>query len=121
MEGEIRLEGINILALEIIMKAAPWTTYFGYGCVVLLIIGVIALGIGIASDIESVGLTGLLLIPLSFVLSIIAATCSSTYQVPDYTQYEVIINDSVSMNEFTSKYEILEQRGQIYVVKEIEE
>ena len=43
------------------------------------------------------------------------------FKVPCYTSYDVIIEDSVSMNEFMNTYEVLEQRGQIYVVKEIEE
>ena len=43
------------------------------------------------------------------------------FKVPCYTSYEVILEDSVSMNEFMNTYEVLEQRGQIYIVKEIEE
>lgn len=34
------------------------------------------------------------------------------------TEYDVIISDEVSMNEFTEKYEIIEQNGNIYTVKE---
>ena len=34
------------------------------------------------------------------------------------THYKVIIDDSVSMNEFLDKYEILGQEGKIYTVKE---
>lgn len=37
----------------------------------------------------------------------------------DETTYEVTIDDNVSMTEFMSTYEIVEQRGDIYVVKEI--
>ena len=36
------------------------------------------------------------------------------------TLYEVTISDEVSFKDFTSKYEIIEQRGEIYVVKERE-
>ena len=36
------------------------------------------------------------------------------------TQYKVTIDDSVSMNEFLDKYEILDQEGKIYTVKEKE-
>lgn len=36
------------------------------------------------------------------------------------TQYKVTIDDSVSMNEFLDKYEILDQEGKIYTVKERE-
>lgn len=39
-------------------------------------------------------------------------------KVLDYIQYKVTISDEVSMNEFTEKYEILEQEGKIYIVRE---
>ena len=38
----------------------------------------------------------------------------------DYIEYKVIIDDSVSMVEFSNKYEILDQDGRIYVVRERE-
>ena len=37
------------------------------------------------------------------------------------TRYEVTLDDSVSMSEFTNKYNIIEQRGQIWVVEDKEE
>ena len=36
----------------------------------------------------------------------------------EITTYEVTISDEVSFKDFTSKYEIIEQRGEIYIVKE---
>lgn len=36
------------------------------------------------------------------------------------TQYKVTIDDSVSMNEFNEKYEIVDQDGRIYTVRERE-
>lgn len=38
----------------------------------------------------------------------------------DYIEYKVAIDDSVSINEFLDKYEILDQEGKIYTVKERE-
>lgn len=38
----------------------------------------------------------------------------------DYIEYKVTIDDSVSMTEFMDKYEILDQEGKIYTVKERE-
>lgn len=38
----------------------------------------------------------------------------------DHIEYKVIVDDSVSMNEFLNKYELLEQDGKIYTVKERE-
>jgi nucleoside permease NupC len=40
--------------------------------------------------------------------------------VVDHIEYKVTIDDSVSMNEFLDKYEILDQEGKIYTVKERE-
>lgn len=38
--------------------------------------------------------------------------------VYDYTEYKVIIDDTVNMNEFMKKYEILDRDGKIYIVRE---
>ena len=38
----------------------------------------------------------------------------------NYVEYKVTIDDSVSMNEFLNKYEILDQEGKIYTVREKE-
>ena len=53
----------------------------------------------------------------SFIVSILVLNTS-----PQETQtlYEVIISEEVSFKDFTSKYEIIEQRGEIYIVKERE-
>ena len=39
---------------------------------------------------------------------------------PPETHYQVIVDDSVSMNEFNERYEIIDQEGQIITVKERE-
>ena len=50
------------------------------------------------------------------------ATISTPERLNDtYTKYEVTISDDVSMKEFTDKYSIIEQRGDIYVIKEKDE
>ena len=40
---------------------------------------------------------------------------------PPETRYQVLIDESVSMSEFFEKYEIIEQEGKIYTVKEKEQ
>ena len=37
-----------------------------------------------------------------------------------HMEYKVTINDSVKMNDFLEQYEIIDQEGKIYTVKEIE-
>lgn len=36
----------------------------------------------------------------------------------DYIEHEVLVDDSVSFSEFNEKYEIVNQKGKIYVVRE---
>ena len=43
---------------------------------------------------------------------------TKTTDTVDYIEYKVTIDDSVSMNEFLDKYEILDQEGKIYTIKE---
>ena len=50
-----------------------------------------------------------------------AGVCVVTAEATVYeTIYKVTIDDSVSMNEFLDKYEIIDQEGKIYTVKERE-
>ena len=55
-------------------------------------------------------------------VSIIVMTLSlsSNKNNISHIEYKVTIDDSVSMNEFLDKYEILDQEGKIYTVKERE-
>lgn len=40
------------------------------------------------------------------------------FPLPPVTQYQVTINEEVSMAEFYEKYEIIEQDGQIFTIRE---
>lgn len=40
---------------------------------------------------------------------------------PPETRYQVLIDETVSMTEFFEKYEIIEQEGKIYTIKEKEQ
>ena len=46
---------------------------------------------------------------------------ASINKVEDYLKYDVVISEDVDFQEFYDKYEILEAKGQVYTVKEIEE
>ena len=60
----------------------------------------------------------LILMVISIVIVCLGAI--SNKNSVDYIEYKVTIDDSVSMNEFLDKYEILDQEGKIYTVKERE-
>lgn len=52
---------------------------------------------------------------LGAVAGIVECDCPSEYE----TQYKVTISDEVSMNEFLERYEIIDQEGKIYTVREV--
>jgi uncharacterized protein YacL len=56
---------------------------------------------------------------MSFTLGILMNT-TDCFKEYSHVEYQVTIDDSVSMNEFLDKYEILDQEGKIYTVKERE-
>ena len=63
----------------------------------------------------------LLILVIPFCVVTFFATIESPEGADDtYTKYEVTISDEVPMKEFTDKYSIIEQRGDIYVIKEKE-
>lgn len=53
-----------------------------------------------------------------FIGAIFGSIFAEPPMIETTTQYEVTLDDSVSMNEFTEHYKIIEQRGKIFVVEE---
>jgi hypothetical protein len=115
------MEGVTILATDVVTMTNPIMNIILIITCVIAAIGFLFFILGIAIDCARVGVTGLVLLVITFVVIIISIPIDRMTQVPDYNTYEVILDDSVSMNEFMNTYEVLEQRGRIYVVKEIEE
>lgn len=118
------MSGVEILAEEIIYKFNPFNVGFWIAAsVVLVIIG----GAAIISCMQAGSFDGgdfggmLLILVLAFALAfnvgVIVDKFYPTGEI-DHIEYQVIINDSVSMNEFLDYYEILGQNGKIYTVKE---
>lgn len=111
------MNGINILnSTEVVVESTcNWWLAGIVWIVVVVACGMIAYGAYNKGEAVVAGcLVGALIGLLLWVL-VGAMTSESVVQE---VQYEVIIDDSVSMKEFTNKYEIIEQRGEIYVVRE---
>ena len=60
-----------------------------------------------------------LIVSIAFAVVALLSVISNTSDI-NHIEYKVTIDDSVSMNEFLDKYEILDQEGKIYTVKERE-
>lgn len=104
------LQGVEILSQEAIPVMETNEYIFLFGWIVAIILFII---IDIKVDTT-----------LSVVVffSVIGISLSLSYGIPrktgEYTQYKVIISDEVNFTEFNEKYEVLEQDGKIYIIKE---
>lgn len=112
------MEGITVLATNIITATHPILSSIFFIITILMGISFLIVVIGaLFGHGTTIGIGGLSLI-LLFSVVILCLPIDAATQVPDYNTYEVILDDSVSMNEFMEKYEVLEQRDKIYVIKE---
>lgn len=115
------MNGIEILSsAEVVAQTRFNWTVFG---IVLGVVVCVALFISIVPVIK--GECHWSVIPICLLIgvfggSMISALFGELFGTPlSYeTHYKVTIDDSVSMNEFIEKYEIIETEGKIYTVRE---
>lgn len=114
------MEGVTIL--NTITQEIHAGSFLGFGCISGILLVMAGLFLLISSCIlkegRSVGV-GLIAVLVGIVAIIIA--------YPDYGpiieykySYEVYINDDVNFKEFNEKYEVVDQRGDIYTIIERE-
>ena len=115
------IDGVIVLASEIVTTSCAGANIIFHIFLGLIILGFLFFLIGATANSLGFVQTGIIMMCCSFIIFVIGLPIDAATQIPDYTKYEVILDDSVSMNKFMNTYEILEQRGQIYVVKEIKE
>ena len=107
------MTGVEILSMSPIVTWPLWTLIIAV--VATIMIGII---LGILCKDPAIGFGGAI---VTFLICafIFAVGGVGSYETGKY-EYKVIIDDSVSMNEFLDKYEIIDQEGKIYTVKERE-
>ena len=116
------VEILNVTEHTIMEPAWSWPMCFG------LFIGVFgfALLMGVLTglfegDIETGIFAGAIAgLIAALILSLLLTMAFGKKEVGTEYHYKVTIDDSVSMNDFLDKYEILDQEGKIYTVKEKE-
>lgn len=114
------INGVTILATNIVTTTNPILNIIFIALLVIAGLGLLFIFIGITTNCAGISEIGLISLITAFILMVICIPINIATRVPDYNIYEVILDDSVSINEFMNTYEVLEQRGQIYVVKEKE-
>lgn len=90
-----------------------------FTCVVIMVV-CIAIGFILTIISEESGYIPIFLILGAIIcLFTILFTRSSCVEYTYETHYKVILDDTVSINEFLDKYEIVDTDGEIYIVKEL--
>lgn len=111
---------LNIIELT---KPDPIIRWIVVGCLisvaVFFITGLCCAGRGnIGNKISS---WCIFVVIISFFGAVICSSISDNFTVPNGEyQYEILIDDSATFSEINEKYDIIEQRGEIFVVKEKE-
>ena len=114
------MAGVTILGSEVVMMEHPLFLTFGATGVGLLIAALI-LGIIFKNSKQELGLKFMLTFGvLGAIVAFGGMGWASINKVEDYVKYDVLVSENVSFQEFYNKYEILEAKGQVYTVKEIE-
>ena len=111
------MTGVEILSSETIYNTILPEYCIGIG-LGFSIIFIVAMAACFANERIILGLICVALAFGSVIVGGLGGTLSKTNI--NHIEYKVTIDDSVSMNEFRDKYEILDQEGKIYTVKERE-
>ena len=113
------MEGVRILAENAIMLTQysfVWNGWFIFCYIIAGLFAILTIVLMIDDDIAYV-LT-ITVTAFMFIIGTSIGNDRGTEEVYDYTEYKVIVNDTVNMSEFMKKYEILDIDGEIYVVRE---
>lgn len=113
------MEGVRILAENAVMLSQYSFVWNGWSIFYYIVAGIFAI-LTIALIIND-DLAYILTASVTAFMIIIGISIGNTKgmeEVYDYTEYKVIVDDTVNMNEFMKKYEILDQDGEIYIVRE---
>jgi hypothetical protein len=112
------MSGVEILNEYVV--ASQWSFHYWWALGFL----VLALIIGaVVSIYEKQAPLMILFLGLGVVMGTVAggvAGAVAPLEQHQTTRYEVIVDDTVSMNEFYEKYKIISQEGKIYTVEEKE-
>ena len=110
------MDGITILNTIVIDDCARW------GFPLALAFGIFGIGAFLLMLTSSVGTDticfGILSVLATIGLLIIVLGSQKHWRTNERNQYECIIDDSVSINEIYENYNVIEQRGKIWVLED---
>lgn len=111
------MTGIEILSVETIDDSA-FLIFLGFFSMCIM---VLALGFVVSAFLEREYGIAIVFTLLAIVALVLATSAFVEASEAPRTYYKVTIDDSVSMNEFMKKYEIIQMDGKIYTIIEKDE
>jgi hypothetical protein len=114
MSGVEILSTSEVVAETTFSSTAVWVT-IGITMLIAIIVGIwLTHATQYTASFFICILLGMLMSLLTGACAVVATSTPVAYE----THYKVTINDSVVMNEFNDKYEILDQEDKIYTIRE---
>lgn len=108
------MDGVTILnSYETLANASSVFLYFFWGFI-FTVLALILLWLFIVDNYSSMSTAISAIIVGALAVIFFCNIPEKNYEI----RYQVTIDDSVSMNEFQSKYEIIEIEGKIYTIRE---
>ena len=108
------MQGLEILNKTVITKTPDWAFIFVVGSIILLIVFFVIL-----VNVDSIVLQTLSAVLL--IMTLIADLSLIFYEVPtNRYRYEVTIDESVTITEIYDNYDVIEQRGDIWILEDKE-
>lgn len=112
------MDGITILNTIIVDDYAQWVLP---AVLALGLICMVALVLMLNSNDSGVIIFGTISLLAMIAIPIIVITSKSHWRTNERNQYECIIDDSVSINEVYENYNVIERRGDIWVLEDKEQ
>jgi hypothetical protein len=119
------MTGVEILATEQVAVAfgLDWVLFALLGILFSILFGGLAWCLAAESNFSELGISISVCvgIAVALVLAAFISEVSETGAPTEFeTHYKVTISDEVSMKEFLERYEIVDQDGKIFTVREVE-
>lgn len=115
------LDGITVLnSYKVVTKTAFSWSGFWIGVIIAALVMLIGAAI-ISNELEDfLFMFGIGTVLLGSLFGCLFGRHIMSKPVEYTAEYEVIISDDISINDFYNRYDIIEQRGEIYVIREKE-
>ena len=111
------MDGVEILTQTEVIQKSDWEHMIILTGVTFMVVGIIIMLIGAVFNYFKVIIYGIIFTIVSFVVTFFI--CSTMPEEPSGRyEYQVTIGNNVSFTEFYQKYEIIDQNGKIWTIRD---